>query len=125
MTTTDVEYTKLAKFLEGLPNSGHENDDRGPRLLWSAVALAILTTLVVGARIYTRLRILKFFGKDDYLNLCATAFAVALSAAAIQGVEGGGQGKHTWRILYDGETGVQMLRMSVQVCFIVVTSNYW
>lgn len=44
-----------------------EDENRGPKILGVLWALTSLTTLVVLARMYIRIRMLKNFGSDDWL----------------------------------------------------------
>lgn len=43
------------------------NDDKGPKILAVLWTLTALTTMMVMARIFIRVRMLKNFGIDDYL----------------------------------------------------------
>lgn len=44
-----------------------EDENRGPKILGVLWSLTALTTLVVMARMYIRIRMLKNFGPDDWL----------------------------------------------------------
>lgn len=44
-----------------------EDENRGPKILGVLWALTSLTTLVVLARMYIRIKLLKNFGSDDWL----------------------------------------------------------
>lgn len=53
------------------------NDDKGPKILSVLWVLTALTTVMVVARIYIRLRMLKSFGVDDYLIVASMVMGLA------------------------------------------------
>lgn len=53
------------------------HDNKGPKILSVLWILTALTTLIVAARIYIRLRILKNFGVDDYLIVVSMVMGLA------------------------------------------------
>jgi hypothetical protein len=50
------------------------NDDKGPRILAVLWTLTGLTRLIVATRMFSRLRMLKNFGIDDYCGLHGNEF---------------------------------------------------
>lgn len=69
------------------------NDDKGPRILAVLWTLTGLTALIVIARMFIRLRLLKNFGIDDYLIAVAMVMSFAYCGVTTAGVRVG-FGKH-------------------------------
>ncbi|KAJ5221642.1 uncharacterized protein N7469_010529 [Penicillium citrinum] len=55
----------------------NENDDKGPKILAVIWTLTTLTLLMVTARIFIRLKMLKNFGIDDYLIVVSMVLSLA------------------------------------------------
>ncbi|KAI0176110.1 hypothetical protein GGR52DRAFT_346223 [Hypoxylon sp. FL1284] len=71
------------------------HDDRAPVLIGAVCFVLSLTTLAVGLRIFTRSRVLKQLGVDDYLVLVAWMFCLATGISQCLNTRNG-LGKHTW-----------------------------
>lgn len=75
--------TKMALTKENV------NDNKGPKILSVLWTLTALTTLIVAARIFIRVRMLKNFGVDDYLivisMMMGLAYCGVTTAAVIVG----------------------------------------
>lgn len=59
------------------------NDDRSPSLIAVAAAFLVIVVISVSVRIFTRLRLVKWLGADDWLMLCATIASAGLSIGTI------------------------------------------
>ena len=64
------------------------HDDKGPKILAVLWTLTGLTTVIVIARVYIRLKLLHNFGMDDYLIVASTVstFGVCLLWMNLTGV---------------------------------------
>ncbi|KAJ5133750.1 hypothetical protein N7526_005115 [Penicillium atrosanguineum] len=69
------------------------NDDKGPKILAVLWTLTGLTALIVAARMFIRLRLLKNFGIDDYLIVISMVMSFAYCGVTTAGVNVG-FGKH-------------------------------
>lgn len=69
------------------------NDNKGPRILSVLWVLTALTTLMVIARIFIRLRMLKNFGVDDYLIVVSMVMSLAYCGVTTAAVMAG-YGQH-------------------------------
>ncbi|KAJ5190730.1 uncharacterized protein N7498_009715 [Penicillium cinerascens] len=69
------------------------HDDKGPKILAVLWTLTGLTAVMVGARMFIRLRMLKSFGIDDYLIAISTVLSLAYCGVTTAGVSVG-YGKH-------------------------------
>lgn len=69
------------------------NDDKGPKILSVLWTLTALTTLMVAARIFIRLRMLNNFGVDDYLIVVSMVMGLAYCGVTTAAVMVG-FGKH-------------------------------
>jgi hypothetical protein len=71
---------------------------RGPGLIVTEITLLSITTVIILARVYTRLRIVKSFGLDDVLIICAVPPTVALVACTIIANTKYGWDRHVWDV---------------------------
>lgn len=69
------------------------NDDKGPKILSVLWILTALTTLIVTARIFIRLRMLRNFGVDDYLIVVSVVMSLAYCGVTTAAVSVG-YGRH-------------------------------
>lgn len=69
------------------------NDDKGPKILAVLWTLTGLTAVMVAARMFIRLRMLKSFGIDDYLIAISMVLSLAYCGVTTAGVSVG-YGKH-------------------------------
>lgn len=70
----------------------NEHDSKGPEILVVLWTLTSVTFLIVAARVFTRLKMLRNFGIDDYLIVVAMALGLAYCGATTASVaEGFGQ----------------------------------
>ncbi|KAF4760718.1 hypothetical protein HAV15_006113 [Penicillium sp. str.  len=69
------------------------HDDKGPKILAVLWTLTGLTTVMVIARVYIRLKLLRNFGMDDYLIVASMILGIAYCGISTAGVKVG-YGKH-------------------------------
>lgn len=91
------------------------NDDKGPKILAVLWTLTGLTTLIVSARIFIRLRMLKNFGIDDYLIVISMVMGLAYCGATTAAVMYG-YGKHA-SVLSLGDLEMAILLNTVSFLF--------
>ncbi|KAJ5557916.1 hypothetical protein N7513_003502 [Penicillium frequentans] len=84
------------------------SDDKGPKVLAVVWTLTSLTLLMVVARVFIRLKMLKNFGFDDYLIVVAMALGLAYCGATTASVYYG-FGKHTIVVEEHGNLVMAML----------------
>jgi hypothetical protein len=60
-----------------------DGDDRGPGLIAAAVLLFTLAATTVALRFYTRLRIVRVFGPEDWTILVALVLSLGVSTGSI------------------------------------------
>ncbi|KAB8235660.1 uncharacterized protein BDW43DRAFT_298711 [Aspergillus alliaceus] len=95
--------------------SANSNLNKGPRILAVIWALSTITFLVVGARLYIRVYLIRNAGIDDYIilgSLCLTLACVGMTTANIHM----GYGRHAW---YLEESTVQTITMVNTISFAV------
>lgn len=88
------------------------SDDKGPKVLAVVWTLTSLTLLMVVARVFIRLKMLKNFGFDDYLIVVAMALGLAYCGATTASVYYG-FGKHTIVVEEHGNLVMAMLLNNV------------
>ncbi|CAG8075279.1 unnamed protein product [Penicillium nalgiovense] len=76
------------------------HDNKGPKILAVLWTLTGLTTVMVIARVYIRLKLLRNFGMDDYLIVASMILGLAYCAISTVGV-GVGFGKHAMYLTTD------------------------
>lgn len=76
------------------------HNDRAPVLIGAVCLVLSVATIAVGLRVYTRSRVLKQLGVDDYLVLVAWMFCLATGISQCLNTRNG-LGKHTWDITSD------------------------
>ncbi|CDM33429.1 hypothetical protein DTO013E5_7298 [Penicillium roqueforti] len=74
--------------------AGNLHDDKGPKILAVLWTLTGLTAVMVVARVYIRLKLLRNFGLDDYLIVVSMIMGFAYCGISTAGV-GVGYGKHS------------------------------
>lgn len=90
----------------------NENDDKGPKILAVLWTLTALTFLIVSARIFIRIKMLKNFGIDDYLIIIAMILGLAYCGVTTAGVAHG-FGKHAIKLSqYDLEMAILLNTVS-------------
>ncbi|CAG8898115.1 unnamed protein product [Penicillium egyptiacum] len=75
-------------------------DDKGPKILAVLWTLTGLTTVMVIARVYIRIKLLRNFGMDDYLIVASIILGLAYCAISTAGVSVG-YGKHATYLTMD------------------------
>ncbi|KAJ5131068.1 uncharacterized protein N7515_007107 [Penicillium bovifimosum] len=75
-------------------------DDKGPKILAVLWTLTGLTTIIVIARVYIRLALLRNFGVDDYLIVVSTILGLTYCVITTVGVNAG-FGKHAMYLTQD------------------------
>ncbi|KAJ5163102.1 uncharacterized protein N7500_004932 [Penicillium coprophilum] len=76
------------------------HDDKGPKILAVLWTLTGLTAIMVVARVYIRLKVLRNFGMDDYLIVLSMIMGLAYCAISTAGVSVG-FGKHAMYLTMD------------------------
>ncbi|CZR65357.1 related to L-fucose permease [Phialocephala subalpina] len=109
--------------LESWPTPNYTDPaTRGPENIIITLIFYPLVCLIVGIRIYTRLRISKSFGPDDWLILAAlfptTAFAIISLVAEIHF----GWNRHIWDVRADTITAGLKIVLAMEVLFGVATT---
>ncbi|KAJ5994993.1 hypothetical protein N7481_001970 [Penicillium waksmanii] len=90
---------------------------RGHGAMIINVVFIILATIVVGLRLYTRLRITCSTGVDDILIVIALLFAVAMVVVTSYATEVWGWNRHVWDVPLDWLPTVQKMNLVFQIMF--------
>jgi len=90
----------------------NENDDKGPKILAVIWTLTTLTLLMVTARIFIRLKMLKNFGIDDYLIVVSMVLSLAYCGVTTASIAYG-FGQHAMKLSqYDMEMAILLNSLS-------------
>lgn len=90
---------------------------RGHGAMIINVVFIILAIIVVGLRLYTRLRITCSTGVDDILIVIALLFAVAMVVVTSYATEVWGWNRHVWDVPLDWLPTVQKMNLVFQILF--------
>ena len=78
-------------------------ETRGPQIVGTAIALPIIAGIFVGARVYTRVRIINFFGIDDWCSIATLVVSIIYSICLSYLAQHGG-GMHIYDMTKEIET---------------------
>ncbi|KAI5848001.1 hypothetical protein BZA05DRAFT_117567 [Tricharina praecox] len=78
---------------------GLPDDNRGPLLATTTIALSALALLIVSTRVYGRAFIMRILGRDDYCIVIATMIAITITGLMAASVPFG-LGNHIWLVGY-------------------------
>ncbi|KAJ5984279.1 hypothetical protein N7481_006378 [Penicillium waksmanii] len=98
--------------------AANEHESKGPTILAVLWTLTSLTFLIVTARVFIRLRMLKMFGIDDYLIVVAMALGIAYCGATTASVVAG-FGQHQVIVLQDPSLDLSMAMLLNNISFLL------
>ncbi|CAI7585723.1 unnamed protein product [Penicillium pancosmium] len=96
----------------------NEHESKGPTILAVLWTLTSLTFLIVSARVFIRLKMLKMFGADDYLIVVAMALGLAYCGATTASVVAG-FGQHQVIVLQDPSLDLSMAMLLNNISFLL------
>ncbi|KAJ5414298.1 hypothetical protein N7509_000925 [Penicillium cosmopolitanum] len=96
----------------------NEHESKGPTILAVLWTLTSLTFLIVSARVFIRLKMLKMFGADDYLIVIAMALGLAYCGATTASVVAG-FGQHQVIVLQDPSLDLSMAMLLNNISFLL------
>lgn len=96
----------------------NEHESKGPTILAVLWTLTSLTFLIVTARVFIRLKILKMFGPDDYLIVVAMALGIAYCGATTASVVAG-FGQHQVIVLQDPSLDLSKAMLLNNISFLL------
>ncbi|KAL6156441.1 hypothetical protein ACJQWK_09879 [Exserohilum turcicum] len=82
-------------------NANHTVVTRGPGVVVAAAILTACIFATVGLRVYTRLRVQKWFGPDDIFAILAFFTTLGFNVVTIVGHAKYGWDRHSWDIPID------------------------
>lgn len=98
-------------------------DDRGPALVYVCIIFTVIGTLLVTARIYSRLFITRAPGVDDFLIICGLLAGIVLTVLVIIGNKHYFSGRHVWDIPVSKFSG-HRLNVWISMWFFVTASTF-
>jgi hypothetical protein len=89
--------------------AGTTTENRGPALLGINIAALSLAVVATVLRCYVRLRLVRAFGLDDWLMLCAMVTFTVYCTSSIIGVTYG-TGQHVWDLAQEDNSMAKKVR---------------
>jgi hypothetical protein len=98
-------------------NYTNPSEVRGPAILVLTLVFVPFIILVVGARIYTRVRLTKNLGADDVVIVAATIPTLACAVITMLAVLYHGWNRHVWDVPTDEVVITLKITMAVEILF--------